>query len=273
MKKAFYVLTVVIILALLSASGASAAEKSKEETLDAAYEHLVKVMNPEEMKKLFALFDTMKDVGLSWNEDLLLPLRDIIACKTKEQLYVIWGMGSMNISYAMLFDKNPEGVWEGGREIDERIGFPRAELREESLAFAKSREGQASSSVDFIHAMLHRAKTDQAVLNTLVGGFYGSTLELFYLFSSLGLASGVTEEFVQFVNAHLPQLTIAQEMLKAYSENRELAQLLDTENRKSVIDSIVGIITKEMGKLTEDDLKQIFSIVKAIRDPLVAPCN
>ncbi len=273
MKKRIFSLTVVCILALLIASGASAAEKSREETLDAAYEHLVKVMNPQEMKKLFALFDGMKDIGLSWNEDLLLPLRDIIACKTKEQLYVLWGVAAMNFSYAMLFDKKPEGFLEGGREIDERIGFPRAKLREESLAFAKSREGQSASSVDFIHAMLNRAKTDQAVLNTLVGGFYGSTLELFHLFSSLGLASGVTEEFVQFVNAHLPQLTIAQEMLKSYSENGELAKLLDTENRKSVIDSIVGIITKEMGKLTEDDLRQILSIVKAVRDPLVAPCN
>ena len=273
MKKSIFALTVACILALLIVSGASAAEKSKEETLDAAYEHLVKVMNPEEMKELFALFDTMKDVGLSWNEDLLISYDNILACKTKEQLYVLWGMGAMNLSYAMLFDKKPEGILEGGREIDQRIGFPRAELREESFAYAKNRKGQASSSVDFIHAMLNKAKTDQAVLNTLVGGFYGSTLELFYLFSSLGLASGVTEEFVQFVNAHLPQLTIAQEMLKAYSENRELAQLLDTENRKSVIDSIVGIITRDMGNLTEDDLKQILSIVKAVRDPLVAPCN
>ena len=273
MKKSIFVLTIVCILALLIVSEASAAEKSKEETLDAAYEHLVKVMNPEEMKKLFALFDTMKDVGLSWNEDLLISYENILACKTKEQLYVLWGVGAMNISYAMLFDKKPEGVLEGGREIDQRIGFPRAELREESLAFAKSREGQSAGSADFIHAMLNRAKTDQAVLNTLVGGFYGSTLELFYLFSNLGLASGVTEEFVQFVNAHLPQLTIAQEMLKAYSANGELAQLLDTENRKAVIDSIVEIITKDMGKLTEDDLKQILSIVKAVRDPLVAPCN
>ena len=273
MKKTFFVLTVVIILALLSVSGASASEKSKEETLDAAYEHLIEVMNPGEMKELFALFDSMKDIGLTWNEDLLISYENTFSCKTREQLYVLWGVGAMNISYAMLFDKNPEGVWEGGREIDERIGFPRAELREESLAFAKSREGQSAGSVDFIHAMLHRAKTDQAVLNTLVGGFYGSTLELFYLFSSLGLASGVTEEFVQFVNAHLPQLTIAQEMLKAYSENGELAQLLDTGNRKAVIDSIVDIITKDMGKLTEDDLKQILSIVKAVRDPLTVPCN
>ena len=228
MKKAFFVLTVVIILALLSASGASAAEKSKEETLDAAYEHLVKVMNPEEMKKLFALFDTMKDVGLSWNEDLLLPLRDIIACKTKEQLYVIWGMGSMNISYAMLFDKNPEGVWEGGREIDERIGFPRAELREESLAFAKSREGQASSSVDFIHAMLHRAKTDRAVLNTLVGGFTAARWS--FSLSSPASASLPESRRSSFSSSTpTPQLTIRRRCSRLIRE-RSLAQLLDTGN-------------------------------------------
>jgi len=65
MKKRIFSLTVVCILALLIASGASAAEKSREETLDAAYEHLVKVMNPQEMKQLFALFDGMKDIGLS----------------------------------------------------------------------------------------------------------------------------------------------------------------------------------------------------------------
>ena len=172
-----------------------------------------------------------------------------------------------------LFDKVDENFLEAGREIDRRIGFPRAKLREESKAFAQKREGQAASSIDMVLAMLELAKTDYVVLNTLVGGFYGSTIEIFYLLSSLGLASGVTDEFVAFVNGHLPQLELAQEMLEAYSGNEELAKMLDADGRKAVIDSIVAIISGEMGKLTEDDLKEILTIVKSVRDPLVAPCQ
>ena len=273
MKKLVILIAVACSLGLLLASVAPAAA-TREETLSAAQERLSKLLDSEETRELFALFDKMKDVGLSWNEDLLTPLKNLVGCKSLEQqLHVLWGIGAMNHSYAMLFDKVDENFLETGREIDRRIGFPRAKIREESKAFAEKREGQAASSIDMVLAMLELAKTDDVVLNTLVGGFYGSTIEIFYLLSSLGLASGVTDEFVAFVNGHLPQLEIAREMLEAYSGNEELAKMLDTDGKKAVIDSIFAIISGEMGKLTEDDLKEILTIVKSVRDPLVAPCQ
>lgn len=273
MKKLHIMLVVLCIFSLFLDSVAFAEGMSREETLDAAYEHLVKVMEPEKLNELFSLFDTMKDVGLSWNEDLLIDFENVIACKTKEQLHVLWGIGGMNYAYSVLFEKSPEGVAEFVMEINERIGLPSPELRGGSTTISKSREGQPKRSAGYIHSMLNRAKTDDAVLNTLVGGFYGSTIELFHLFSSLGLASGITDEYIAFLNKHLPRLAIAQEMLDAYSKNAELANLLDTENRRAVLDSIVGIIGRDMGKLTENDLKEILAITKVVRDPLVAPCN
>ncbi len=273
MKKLVILIAVACSLGLLLASVASAAAATREEALSAAQERLARLFDSEDTRELFALFDKMKNVGLSWNEDLLIPLKNLLGCKSLEQLHVLWGVGAINHSYAMLFDKGDENFLEAGREIDRRIGFPRAKLREESKAFAEKREGQAASSIDMVLAMLELAKTDDAVLNTLVGGFYGSTIEIFYLLSSLGLASGVTDEFVAFVNGHLPQLELAREMLEAYSGNEELAKMLDADGRKAVIDSIVAIISGEMGKLTEGDLKEILSIVKSVRDPLVAPCQ
>ena len=273
MKKLHIMLVVLCIFSLFLASVAFAGGMSREETLDAAYEHLVKVMEPEKLNELFSLFDTMKDVGLSWNEDLLIDFENVVACKTKEQLHVLWGIGGMNYAYSVLFEKSPEGIVEFVMDINERIGLPSPELRGGSTTISKSREGQPKRSADFLHAMLNRAKTDDAVLNTLVGGFYGSTIELFHLFSSLGLAAGITDEYIAFLNKHLPRLAIAQEMLDAYSKSAELANLLDTENRRAVVDSIVGIIERDMGKLTENDLKEILAITKVVRDPLVAPCN
>jgi len=272
MKKTVILIATTCFIGLLLISGATAA-MTREEALNAAQERLDRLFDSEETRELFALFDKMKNVGLSWNEDLLIPLKNRLGCKSPEQLHVLWGVGAINHSYAMLFDKVDESFLEAGREIDRRIGFPRAKLREESKAFAEKREGQAASSIDMVLAMLELAKTDDAVLKTLVGGFYGSTIEIFYLLSSLGLASGVTDEFVGFVNGHLPQLKIAREMLDAYSGNGELAKMLDTDGRKAVIDSIVAIISGEMGKLAENDLMEILSIVKSVRDPLVAPCQ
>jgi hypothetical protein len=88
----------------------------------------------------------------------------------------------------------------------------------------------------YYRAMARGARENPVVLRAFVVGFYGSTLELFQLFAKMGLSSGITPEYVKFVNDNLLQLVIMRELLDAYSGD-ELLGLLDTGARKAVISS------------------------------------
>jgi hypothetical protein len=271
MRKWLWVLSVVAIATVLPVPMARAVDSGREATLEAAYQRLTKAMDPDDMKKLYSLLDRMKTAGLVYDERLVVPERNVVACKTPEQLHVLWGIMAMDATYALLFEKSPERFVAEGKKLEERIAFPRDVLKQESVVM--NRDEKVDKSVAFTLAMLKTAKTDPVVLNMFVGGFYGSTIELFHLFCSLGLATGVTKEYLELVNVHVPQLALAKEILDAYSDNGELTKLLDTDNRRRVISSIIDIIGAKLGKLTEGDLGRILEIIGAVRDPLVAACN
>lgn len=256
----------------ISPFSAAAAEKDRAAALEAAAERLVQIMNEEELSQLFGLLEKMKDAGLSWNEEITVPRSGIVACKTPEQLYVLWGMYALDVSYANLFGKKIEEILTARMELEERIGYPR-DLPIPRLKENSDHDAKTKGAVKFVRMMIEESKKDPVLLNTFVGGFYGSTLELFYLFSKLGIAAGVTPEFVDLVDVHLPQLRITFDMLDAYSEDGELAQLLDVDNRKTVVTSIMTIVKEKMGSITEEDLRNILAIVETVRNPLVAPCN
>lgn len=273
----FFALIVSLVLALFLFGGVApfsvAAEaKSRTEALEAAAERLVQIVDEEELSQLFGLLEKMKDAGLSWNGEITVPRSGIVACKTPDQLYVLWGMYALDVTYANLFGKKIEEILAARMELEERIGYPR-DLPIPRLKDNSDHDAKKKGAIAYLRMMIEESKKNPVLLNTFLGGFYGSTLELFYLFSKLGIAAGVTPEFVELVDVHLPQLRITFDMLDACSGDGELAQLLDVENRKAVVTSIMTIVKEKMGNITEEDLRNILAIVEMVRNPLVAPCN
>jgi hypothetical protein len=243
-------------------------EKSKIEVLESAAVRIEKLMNETDMKALYRVLDQMKPLGLSWNESVTLPTSGIIAGKSEEQLFVIWGMQTMDATYALLFGKSIEKLLRSNAEIDAKIQIPRELIKLDALKI--NRDEKVDKSVANTYAMLRAAKSNPVVLNALVGGFYGSTLELIYIISKLGLQSGIDGDFVRFMNANVLQLQLAAEILDAYSGNGELAQLLDLSDRKAVIASILDVLKTAKYNLAEKDIRKILALVDAVRAPLAA---
>ena len=250
---------------------AAAAEKSKAEVLGAACEHLVEVLNEKDLTALFGMMEKMKEAGLSWNKELTLPVSGIVACKTPEELYVLWGMYAIDMTYAHLFGKGFEDIVAARVELEDRIGFPRDAFKKPVPE--SDREEKKNKSIEMIHEMIRQSQENPVLLHTFVGGFYGSTLELFYLFCSLGLAAGVTDQVTDLINSHIPQLDLTYQILDAYEENGELAQLLDVGGRKAVIQSIMDVVKASLGNVREEDLQKVLSVVEPVRAPLKAPCQ
>jgi hypothetical protein len=258
----------VCVLCALGVQPLAAAGPSKAEVLVAASAEAEKIFSRPAVKDLYTKLDAMKEVGLFYDASLTVPHNLPFAKMSKQDVCTYWGMLAIDVSYALLFNKNIEAILRTAAEADESIGWDSRKVSE--LTLSLKREEKVSQAIAFNKAVARMAATNPDAAEFLVNALYGSALELFYIFAKLGIASGITTDYLRFVNDHLLQLQMTKEITGLYTAHPELAQLFDTKAKQATMDALIGVLTASKGQLKEADLQRILSIVQAVRDPILA---
>jgi hypothetical protein len=247
--------------------------------LDKAAVAIEKSLKTNDLEALYQMFGKIKDLGLSYDTSITLPTDfRTLQGKSKDELTVLMGMYIIDGIYASIFDKRMDVLLPIGLKVEEMLG-----MQEDGFwsgmtkggSRPSRRQDQIAGGLEYWTKLVRNSRQDISVLRNLVCGFYGSTLESFYLVAKMGLASGVTAEYLGFMNAQLPRLTISRDIMDAYTVapgdgiHMELVQTLDTVSKGKVIESLAKVMTDSKGKLTEKDLRSIVSIISAVRDPLI----
>jgi hypothetical protein len=237
-----------------------------------------KILKSMDDSNLSALNDSLqariKEIGLSY--DGAIPLSTdagMLPGKTKDQLYILWGMYSADLAYALDFQKRADAIVAAMLRVEDIVEFSSSTIRDDP-AFKNHPKKRAR----FAYSLAVAAEKDNSFRPVLNCGFYGATLEAFYILSRLGLASGISADYLALLNDYLPRLDIAKEMLAAYGgaipkggPYVELVRVLDTVEKGKVIESIMSVFKSAKGKLRENDLRVIISIVEKVRAPYLKP--
>ena len=237
-----------------------------------------KILKSMDDSNLSALNDSLqariKEIGLSY--DSAIPLSTdagMLPGKTRDQLYILWGMYSADLAYALDFQKRADAIVAIMLRVEDIVEFSSSTIRDDP-----SFKNHPKKRARFAYSLAVAAEKDTAFRPALVCGFYGATLEAFYILSRLGLASGISADYLALLNDYLPRLDIAKEMLDAYGSAIpkggpyvELVRILDTVEKGKVIESIMNVFKSARGKLRENDLRVIISIVEKVRAPYLKP--
>lgn len=267
-KRWIVVVAFVCVLCAFGVQPLAAAGPSKAEALVAASAEAEKIFSRPAVKDLFTKLDAMKEIGLFYDATLTVPHNLPFASMSKQDVCTYWGMLAIDASYALLFNKNIESILRTTKEMDEAIGWDSMQVSE--LTMSLKRDEKVSQAIAFNKAIARMAAKDPDAAGFLVNALYGSALELFYIFAKLGIASGITTDYLRFVNDHLLQLQMTKELVGLYTAHPELAQLFDTKAKQATMDALIGVLTASKGQLKEADLYRILSLVQAVRDPILA---
>lgn len=261
------------------AEGSSPYVADMAKVLDKAATAIEKSLKTNDIEALYQMFGKIKDIGLSYDTSITLPTDfRTLQGKTQNELTILMGMYIIDGIYASIFEKRMDVLLPIGLKVEEMLGMQEDGFWSSMTAGGSRparRQDQIAGGLEYWTKLIRNSRQDTTVLRNLVCGFYGSTLESLYLFAKMGLASGMTAEYLGFMNAQLPRLAISRDILDAYTVapgdtlHMELIQTLDAAAKGKVIESLIRTMTESRGKLTEKDLRSIVSIISATRDPLI----
>lgn len=259
-----------------------------ESGLEAAARKLMEAVGNGKTVEVLKAAKALKDAGFAYQESLLAPREGIIDCKDRrDQLQVLVGIYSTDMNYAAYFGKS-----KAVRDLDE---FVHKDVMERMLVRPKIKVNfhdpgldrriyeaadvdQAALDARFaeIEAMFEKlvksARRDPDVLDYMVDRLFGAALEFIYLSCRLSLGSPGGEQLIPVFNLATARIDTVLPVLEALKEPALQASLMRTE-RIMCLNAVKDIIQKKGGRLAEDDLRRILSLVEPIRESYVAKCK
>ncbi|MFZ5584710.1 MAG: hypothetical protein ACOZHQ_02145 [Thermodesulfobacteriota bacterium] len=282
--KALTALLAALILAL-AAGAALAADKAQ--VLKEGAEKMEALICEAEgyaMAKKVGLF---KEAGLAYQPSLTVPVTGVIACKNKEQLRILFGMYTFDSNYALLFGKKKEFAAAQAllrKDIPEKLkladklkvkGMTADELKKvaEAPDDPANRELFLKYAMANIHDLIAKSAKDPAVMDLMVDSFYGAAIQGLYVSCKLALGAGVGEKLVALFNEQASRLDKANQLVEAYAGDKELAALVEKDERQPVLKPILALLKEKKGNLAEADVKKILALIEPERKALVKACK
>ncbi len=284
-------IVILIILSIIS-TGAFAHEKSASSViatnfdagtvakLEAAAKKFEKSFNANDLKAVVGQLFRMKDAGLSYDSAFTVPTdRRVLKGKTVPQLRRLKAMYLVDSMYAIYFGKKADAFIEPGLEIEQMVGDPGSVSMKDMMNWntgPTDDELKMTRLSAYWYNHLRTMPLNAECVESLSWGFYINAIETLHLAAKSGLASGVTEEYRVFLNATLPILGIADEMLGTFveiaagSKQQEFWKSLDIDADRKVVKELKAVVNKPDGIILESDLRRMLAIIARVRDPLVA---
>lgn len=294
MKLNTRILRTLITLTLLTALAASGFAQAKPASpglettfdaatikkLEAAAVKFEKIFDANDLKDVIGQLFRMKDAGLAYSSAYTAPTDPrVLNGKSQTQLLRLNNIYLVDAMYTMYFGKKADIFIERGIEIDQMINNAVSD-RWQSMMTWNSGPTDDQLKIDRYSAFWYKTVRNMPKNseNTAIvaRGFYHNALEILYLVAKSGLASGVTEEYRVFLNATLPLLVIADDMLGSFveiatgSKQQEFWKQLNIDADRRTIQELKSVVDKPDGIIVESDLRKMLTIIAKTRDPLIA---
>ena len=249
--------------------------KLSQKTLKGATEKALAIMDKYDIEAANTkVKNRLAAIGLSYNPAVTVPTDlNILVGKDKRQLAILWGMYTSNLSYALEFGKRFDGIIECMGKIEEKLNFDSVLFRQDPLY-----KNNAKKNGQFMYALIQKTLEDPSLLPVVIGGMYGLDMEAIYGVCQLGLMSGITSDYLAFMNDFIPGMQITKEIVAVYEKaiaedpNKpiELAKTLDTAAKGNVMQSLTEIARNCKGVYKESDLRAMVAVIEKVRAPLIA---
>jgi hypothetical protein len=294
MKRNPHILKTLAIAFLLSAAAVSTFAQTKPASpgagttfdaatvakLEAAAVKFEKIFDANDLKAVVGQLFRMKDAGLAYSVAYTAPTDPrILNGKTQAQLLRLKAIYLVDAMYTIYFGKKADTFVERVAEIDQMVFNALSDMGESSMSWSagpiedeKKIQRYSAYWYEVVRAMPKSAENTEL----LVRGFYYNALEVLHLAAKSGLASGVTEEYRVFLNATLPLLVIADDMLGSFvdiatgSKQQEFWKQLNIDADPKTIKELKAVVDKPDGMIVESDLRKMLAIIAKTRDPLIA---
>lgn len=248
--------------------------------LEAAAVKFEKIFDANDLKAVVGQLFRMKDAGLAFSSAYTAPTdARILNGKTQAQLLRLKAIYLVDAMYTIYFGKKADTFVERVAEIDQMVFNALSDMGESSMSWSagpiedeKKIQRYSAYWYDAVRNMPKSAENTEL----LVRGFYYNALEVLHLAAKSGLASGVTEEYRIFLNATLPLLVIADDMLGSFvdiatgSKQQEFWKQLNIDADRKTIKELKAVVDKPDGTIVESDLRKMLAIIAKTRDPLIA---
>lgn len=245
-----------------------------QKTVKTIVEQSLAVMDKYDVEALHTKVKArLVDIGLTYLPETNAPTDpSILVGKNKEELAILWGMYTANLSYALEFGKRFDQFIEAMGRIEELIDF-------DSVAFRKdpSYKANAKKNGQFMYTLIQKTEEDPSLLPLVIGATYGLDIESVYGLCMHGLVDGITPEYLKFMNDFIPGMEITKEITAVFDKaisgdpNKplEFARLLDSANKGNVIQSLLKVHQDCKGVYKESDLRAMVAIIEKVRNPLI----
>jgi len=229
----------------------------------------------------------LKKAGLSYQPSLTVPVDGVIDCKNKEELRVLLGMYLFDTNYAAVFGKKKEMLQLRAmvaKQIPDKLDIPSLKkARQVPAAKLKkiaqepdkkaNRDALLKNWMAEIDKMFKAAAKDPKLMDMLMDATYGLTIEGVYVSCKLAQSTGVGDVMIALFNYNIARLTSLAKALEAFAADKELAEMVELNQRQKVIGPMLDIYKAKKGKLGQDDVAKILAIVEPVRSPIVKKCN
>ena len=281
-------LTPILMAALtlgLTAGAAVAADKAQ--VLKDGAAKMEALVSSSEGEALARAICPMKEAGLAYQPSLMVPREGVMACKNPEQLRMLYGMYFIDANLALVFGKKAEFV-----EIEQILRkdlldklkmtgkLKVTRLSPDELKKIADDPGNPANREVFVkivfgnfRAWSAQAATDPEVMDLMADSVYGAAIQGIYVACKQAQAAGAGEKLVNLFNAQAKRLGKADQIVEAYAGDKELAALVEKDQRQKTLKPILALLKEKKGNLSETDVKQILALVEPERAELVKVCQ
>ena len=282
MKSVRLVSILALLALLLSVAAASAIQ-----TLKPMSPVLKQVLGGDQSQEMMRKIELVRQAGLSYAPELVVPLTSDFTCKDPEGLRILAGMLGFDANYALAFGnkdaffKNREFARNNvtghlpaaGKLENPPVPAKAMETLQTNPDDVEARKALAVAGEKTIARMIEAADEDPEVLDLLVDGLYGSTVEGLYVVCSLAMTSEVGPELVQVFNDQAERINRLLVPLKNAQDDKTLVTLLEVTERKGVLEPVMARIQQRKGNMTLADVQWILAQVTPEREKLAAACR
>ena len=277
---------VVSLALVLIISGAAHAAADPAETLRKAAAVLQEQYGDGQMAEVVKRVNLIKDAGLSYQPDLLVPLKGSQVCKSKAQLRVLAGMILFDANYAMIFGKKQEHFdsWQylnsevlGRLKVQDSLNMTAvsneaAKALSEDISSPENQQKYRAARQQYLQELADKAASSSEAMILLIDIRYGAALESLYVASTLSLNEKWGDSLFKLFSAQIQILQKVDKVMYALKDSK-YANLVHQPERNKTFKEIRELYQKKKGQLDKKDIGMILEKVKTARAEFIKPCK
>lgn len=236
----------------------------------------------ESMKQL----NIIKEAGLSYQNQLAIPLKGSLACKDKAQLRVLIGMIAFDSHYAMIFGKKKEyfdtlqyiksDLMPRLKELDQlnisAIVEDNSRIIADGFTSVENLQKYRESYQQQFDLLAEKVASSPDTMVLLVDGWYGAVLESLHVACTLSRNEKWGDSLSKLFADQFQRLVKVDKVLSLLKYTR-YESLVHQPERSRTLAAIRAQYEKKKGQLDRNDIGMILEQVKAARAEYIKPCR